>query len=157
MTCGKVQRRKCRSGMSWFRRNVRAGSWCGLLALTLQLVLSFGHIHGPLPSSAPAPAVDQSVAIQSAVHRSATSQAVAGRFEIRIGHPDRPAPPVGFGFNDCPICALTQLVSAAVPAGAPPLWTPVASLFVQPLRAEAAFSFGAPPHSIFQARAPPAA
>jgi hypothetical protein len=31
--------------MRWFRRNVRFGSWCALLALATQLVLSFGHLH----------------------------------------------------------------------------------------------------------------
>jgi len=31
--------------MRWFRRNVRFGSWCALFALTIQLVLSFGHLH----------------------------------------------------------------------------------------------------------------
>ena len=31
--------------MHWFRRNVRFGSWCALVALAVQLVLSFGHLH----------------------------------------------------------------------------------------------------------------
>jgi len=31
--------------MRWFRRNVRFGSWCALVALAVQLVLSFGHLH----------------------------------------------------------------------------------------------------------------
>ena len=31
--------------MRWFRRNMRFGSWCALLALTIQLVMSFGHLH----------------------------------------------------------------------------------------------------------------
>jgi hypothetical protein len=31
--------------MPWFRRNVRFGSWCALVALAVQLVLSFGHLH----------------------------------------------------------------------------------------------------------------
>jgi hypothetical protein len=31
--------------MRWFRRNVRFGSWCALVALAIQLALSFGHLH----------------------------------------------------------------------------------------------------------------
>src|SRR5712675_100815 len=31
--------------MIWVRGNRRIGAWLGLLALALQLVLSFGHIH----------------------------------------------------------------------------------------------------------------
>jgi hypothetical protein len=31
--------------MHWIRRNARFGSWAAILALTIQLVLSFGHIH----------------------------------------------------------------------------------------------------------------
>jgi hypothetical protein len=31
--------------MRWFRRNMRFGSWCALLALAIQLGLSFGHLH----------------------------------------------------------------------------------------------------------------
>jgi hypothetical protein len=31
--------------MRWFRRNMRFGSWCALLALTIQLAMSFGHLH----------------------------------------------------------------------------------------------------------------
>jgi hypothetical protein len=130
--------------MSWFRRNVRAGSWCGLLALTLQLVLSFGHVHGPVPSAA----------IRSV---SDASRSIVSHVQVETGKPGSPALPIGFGFNDCPICALIQLVDAAVPADAPPLWTPLASVFIQQAPTEAAFSFAAPPHAIFQARAPPPA
>ena len=31
--------------MRWFRQNVRFGSWCALVALAVQLVFSFGHLH----------------------------------------------------------------------------------------------------------------
>ena len=31
--------------MRWFRSNIRAGSYVALLALAVQLVLSFGHVH----------------------------------------------------------------------------------------------------------------
>ena len=31
--------------MHWIRKNRRFGSWAAVFALTIQLVLSFGHIH----------------------------------------------------------------------------------------------------------------
>src|SRR5262250_1523150 len=31
--------------MRWFRDNVRQGSWAALIALTINLALSFGHVH----------------------------------------------------------------------------------------------------------------
>ena len=31
--------------MAWLRSNIRFGSWAAIFALTIQLVLSFGHIH----------------------------------------------------------------------------------------------------------------
>ena len=38
--------------MRWFRRNVRFGSWCALVALAVQLALSFGHLHIATSSAA---------------------------------------------------------------------------------------------------------
>jgi hypothetical protein len=32
--------------MRWFRANVRVGAWCALVAIALQLALTFGHVHG---------------------------------------------------------------------------------------------------------------
>ena len=46
--------------MRWFRRNMRFGSWCALFALTIQLALSFGHLH--FASSAAAAAMASAAA-----------------------------------------------------------------------------------------------
>jgi hypothetical protein len=46
--------------MSWFRRNMRFGSWCALFALAIQLGLSFGHLH--FASSAAAAALASAAA-----------------------------------------------------------------------------------------------
>jgi hypothetical protein len=46
--------------MRWFRRNMRFGSWCALLALAIQLALSFGHLH--FASSAAAAALASAAA-----------------------------------------------------------------------------------------------
>jgi hypothetical protein len=44
--------------MSWVRSNLRFGSWCGLFALAIQLVVLFNHVHCAgntcWPGSAPA-------------------------------------------------------------------------------------------------------
>jgi hypothetical protein len=31
--------------MRWFRDNIRQGSWAALIALAINLALSFGHVH----------------------------------------------------------------------------------------------------------------
>jgi hypothetical protein len=46
--------------MRWFRRNMRIGSWCALFALTIQLLMSFGHLH--FASSAAAAALTSAAA-----------------------------------------------------------------------------------------------
>src|SRR5262245_42720612 len=38
--------------MRWFRANVRVGTWCALVAMALQLVLTFGHVHASVNSAA---------------------------------------------------------------------------------------------------------
>jgi hypothetical protein len=38
--------------MRWFRANVRVGAWCALVAMALQLVLTFGHVHASVGSAA---------------------------------------------------------------------------------------------------------
>ena len=49
--------------MVWVRGNRRVGAWLGLLALALQLVLSFGHIHlGDLAIPQAAAAADAAAA-----------------------------------------------------------------------------------------------
>src|SRR5215470_13791501 len=32
--------------MRWFRAHMRVGAWCALVAMALQLALTFGHVHG---------------------------------------------------------------------------------------------------------------
>jgi len=128
-----------REGMRWFRENVRFGSRLALFALAVQIVLTFGHVHGLTPAlakSAPAALANQSNGLL----------------------PNSPNPlhkSNGSADFDCPICALIQLASTSVPSVAPAL--PVPAMFVvfrpeTPIELElAASSFFS-----FQARAPPA-
>jgi hypothetical protein len=87
--------------MHWFRRNIRFGSWCALLALTIQLVMSFGHLH--FASSAAAAAM-----------ASATAEPIAATPD------DTPTPSKHSRVADyCTICAsihLAGLLTAEPPS-----------------------------------------
>ena len=124
--------------MIWFRTHRRGGSRLALLALLLQLVLSFGHSH-PLTEPASSVATAASVA---AVHPAA---------------PDQPAPsPDDHDGDGCAICATLAMlhsVLAAVPPALPlPLAGPAIARSAEPAPTIAARSAAA-----FQPRAPPAA
>jgi hypothetical protein len=79
--------------MRWFRRNVRFGSWCALVALAIQLVLSFGHLHLVTSGAAATP--------------------LASAAEPVIGTPeDPPTPSKHSGVADyCTICACIHLAA----------------------------------------------
>jgi hypothetical protein len=127
--------------MQWLRSN-RFGSWCALLALALQLALSFGHVHRgaalkPLASSLPvATAADQAVAPMPAGSEQ-----------------PRPAQP---GFDYCGICTVINLAGAIVPPATPALPLPAAE---DGVRHWSSFEFASAllHHVIFEARAPPQA
>jgi hypothetical protein len=123
--------------MTWVRRYVRRGAGVALLALALQLVLSFGHVHlDGLAGSGPA---------QAGISVSATAND-AGTPSDTGHHP---------GANDfCAICAtislagsllLPQLAHLVLPAVTAREWSPDDRTALAP---------GAP-HRHFQARAPP--
>jgi len=87
--------------MRWFRRNIRFGSWCALFALTIQLGLSFGHLH--FASSAAAAALASAAA------------------EPLAAAPDGPATPTKHSrvADYCTICAsihLAGLLTAEPPS-----------------------------------------
>ena len=118
--------------MRWFRTNRHFGARLALIALALQLVLTFGHVHAP------------SATLTSAVQNS-QSNGPAPQDQNHNGLAD----------TDCPTCALIQLSAISAPSVAPELPLPVAVDFLtlQP-RVELATAT-APPAS-FQARGPPA-
>ena len=124
--------------MRWFRSNIRFGSRFALFALAVQVVLTFGHVHGLTPAvakSAPLALANQSGASLP------NSAAPNGKSN-------------GSADFDCPICALIQLASTAAPSVAPVL--PIPATFVV-VRTEApdALEWAFSPHFSFQARAPP--
>lgn len=95
--------------MRWFRSNRYFGARLALIAVALQLVLTFGHVHLALLAAA-----DQEM--------SATAAGSGGSDPSDHN-------PSGLAELDCPLCALIHL-SAATPALAPVLPPLIAAAFV---------------------------
>ena len=127
--------------MRWVRSNIRAGSWCAMLALAIQFALSFGHVHRaeiPWASESSHPtAFDNGAPSATGSDASATA-----------------AIPIGVASDYCAICAVMVLANSARPAAAPASPTPEGSIAVR-FSAEAAVLAATSPHRHFQARAPP--
>ena len=117
--------------MRWFRTNRICGGRLALFALAVQLILSFGHVHG-LGQSAP-------IAIAS-VHGNAATPNHA---------PNKPD-----SDDYCAICATTSLLSGSVAAVPPQLALPVISHTVEH-GDRVAIAIIASRRAPFQSRAPP--
>ena len=126
--------------MHWVRSNIRWGACLALIALAVQLTLSFGHVHAFALGAGPANAALATLAQDS--------DGVAPANPAGIPKPD------GLAGSDCAICALIQLFATAAPAAPPVLLSP-AALASTGLHSPATFAFTPSPHSQFQARAPP--
>jgi hypothetical protein len=116
--------------MNWFRSNIRHGSRLALLALAIQLALSFGHFHGLVAQAAPA--------IQQTSQKAPSNQ----------DSDQQPADP-------CAICAVMALVNAGLFAAPPVLLLPQAVEFLY-LTTDAEFVHLDHSRVAFQPRAPPA-
>jgi hypothetical protein len=124
--------------MRWVRR---LGSWCALLAIAIQIIFSFGHLHGtggfragdPLPR--------------------ATAGVYSGSM---IGPGDPASPPIGLPLEYCAICIVIKMGASAVPASPPTYGAPTVAGTAQfaPRAEAAAWTLG---HLLFHARAPPQA
>jgi hypothetical protein len=86
--------------MTWVRRRLRFGSWLALVALAIQLALSFGHIHEDFATTA-----DNQTSI-SVDH--------AGGGSSESDHH-------GLGHRDCDICATIALLATLVISSPPAL------------------------------------
>jgi hypothetical protein len=113
--------------------NRRLGSWLGLAALTLQLILSFGHIH------------------LGSIRGGSTTA-------LNTQLPTSPPSPVQHPTNEvddyCAICATIHLASFL--PHAPLLPVPFASGTIEHF-GNFAFIFVSPQRAAFQSRAPPLA
>jgi hypothetical protein len=120
--------------MRWVRANLRLGSRLALLALAIQLVLSFGHVH-----------LDGMGLVSQ--HNAAVAAAA-----------DPGGGPDGSPANHdplCPICLSIQLAGALLQPSPPAVVVPAPAAWTPPPLA-LAFATPADPHS-FNARAPPLA
>jgi hypothetical protein len=127
--------------MHWVRTNRRFGAWCALLAITLQIVLSFGHAHrfdGFRPGTL-------------------SPQAIAAAHDQQAAEAPTPASkPIGLAFEYCAICAVIEMGASAVLAETPAYLGPVAAGGVRFASCpEAAAS--TLERLLFEARAPPSA
>jgi hypothetical protein len=127
-----------RDGMRWFRSHISIGSRLALVAMALQLVLTFGHVHA-----------------DGLMRTSAAQSVLADR--TTPASPSAPNPSSkgnGSADIDCPICALIQLASTSTPSVAPALPVPVNFVVIR-LEAPAPLPWVASSYFSFQARAPP--
>jgi hypothetical protein len=118
--------------MRLFRDHIGLGSWLALIALALNLALSFGHFH----------------AIGGG-QRNALLATVAPSDDGRTGHHND-----GLADDRCPICTAAGAIATALAAAAPALPYPVAYLLVD-RAVEPTLAFAEQPKAAFQSRAPP--
>jgi Protein of unknown function (DUF2946) len=135
--------------MKWFRSNIKHGSRLALLALAVQLVLSFGHFHGVAAQAAPA--IRSATALTGiSSHGLAAPAAVgaSGQQQAPPGHDsDQP--------NDgCAICAVMAMAGTVLFATPPLLLLPQAVEFLYQT-ADAEFVHLSSASVAFQPRAPP--
>ncbi len=122
--------------MHWVRTNRRFGAWCALVAIALQVILSFGHAHrieGFRPG----------VPFQAAVDAQTT-----------VEQGDPASKPAGLTVEYCAICVVIKMGASAVPPEAPASGAPIAPGKVQFAPYAEAFAWTLE-HRLFQARAPP--
>jgi hypothetical protein len=125
--------------MDWFRSIRRFGAGLGLVALLLQLALSFAHVH-------PEDLLPRSLA--------GLAEQVAGKAQLPGDGQDHQAP--GSPHDDCPICAVMHLAGTIVMPTAPLLSLPAA--FATTSFAAGDFSYVPIARRLpFQTRAPPTA
>src|ERR1700759_5415474 len=98
--------------MLWFRAHLKLGSRLALFALAIQLVLTFGHIHGVSAGAAES-------ALSSLTHQAQNS---ADPCKDSSGTCD----------SNCPICALIQLASTSAVSVPPTLTVPATFVVLRP-------------------------
>ena len=126
--------RRLRSRSKW-------GACLALLALALQLVLTFGHVH--LDRLVPASADQFTIATADA----------SGAAQVT---PTGPGGPGHRADDRCAICTLVHLAGASVLTETPSL--PLPDVFGRsPTEPALAFDFAEPQRGLFAARAPPTA
>ena len=119
--------------MRWFRSNVQLGARLALIALALQLVLTFGHIDTL--------ALTRSHSTQSLTAAQSDGAGTGGSQN-------------GLADDFCPTCALIQMSAISTPSVAPVLPLPISAEFVT-LRPAAQLALDTAAYFQAKARAPP--
>ena len=124
--------------MRWFRANKTFGGRLALLALAVQFVVAFGHIHRDDIYGSARPAAATAAALPD------------GSQPLPANHPAKHSD------DYCAICATMSLLGNSFVAVPPTLPLPSASHAVEQV-GRVAVIFIAPRRAAFQSRAPPAA
>ena len=138
--------------MQWFRSRAKYGATLALLALAIQLVLSFGHFHGDAAHAAPG---IHAVTTTSAAATDSLPDNRQTSLEASQSHPGSDHAPAPHHDDYCAICAVMTLAGSLITGEPPLLMLPQAYHFLT-LTTDAEFSHLASPHGSFQPRAPPA-
>lgn len=141
--------------MQWFRKHIRHGARLALLALAVQLALSFGHVHAAphrtaVDAKTPV-AASPSFAepITAAIDAEYVGFSLADRGDGKPGHAPAHTPS-----DDCAICAVLALAGAVLFAQPPVLLLPAAIDFLYHTT-DAGLIHLDPASTAFQPRAPP--
>jgi hypothetical protein len=145
--------------MKWFRSNIKHGSRLALLALAIQLVLSFGHFHAVAAQAAPAmrSSLLQSSLVQSGpapFEASRASSLAATEMASQPVQRQKPASDRDTDSDGCAICAVMAMANAVLFATPPLLQLPQAVELLY-LTTDAEFLHLNSVRVAFQPRAPP--
>jgi hypothetical protein len=122
--------------MRWFRDNMGQGSWLALLALVINLGLSFGHVHA-IEAKCSARGLFAQVAAAVSHHKQTP------------GHPSD-----GQTDDLCPICTAAAAMASPLASAPPVLPVQFAGVPVdRPI--ESIPAIAEPPTAAFQSRGPP--
>lgn len=121
--------------MRWFRDNIGQGAWLALLALVINLGLSFGHVHAIAGERA------EHIAAVAAHHGKTQGQ-------TNSGHPDG-----GQADYLCPIC--TAAAAMVSPLASPPMLRVEFAGVTIDRGIEPVVAVADPPRAAFQSRGPP--
>jgi hypothetical protein len=121
--------------MRWFRQKIRQGSWLALVALAINFVLSFGHIHVPGHHNSENGLIVAALGLSD--HGKAQGQSDDGKSDYL-----------------CPICIATSAIANGL-ASAPPAIPLQLGETVVDRPIEAVRFVVALPRAPFQSRGPP--
>jgi len=124
--------------MRWFRDTLRQGSWLALIALAINLGLSFGHVHS----------IDGKVSGRG-IAAMAAAVAAADDGE-RQGHPDND----GHADYLCPICMAATAMACALAPAPPALPVEFANVTID-RTIVSVVALVEPRRAAFQSRGPP--